>query len=115
VIDGCPFSTDLVVSYKIYEQAKHITEVVLWEGPSQGVWISELSWKELTPSQQKIFIKTAEKARVKQLAPTQKAEQDARKFLKDQGVKFHIFPDEELKKWRDQSPHFFSCINPRLT
>ncbi|MBU2629808.1 MAG: TRAP transporter substrate-binding protein DctP, partial [Proteobacteria bacterium] len=107
VIDGCPFSVDLVVSYKIYELAKHITEVVLWEGPGWGVWISEKAWEKLTPRHRQIFMETAEKARLLEISATQAAEKNARAFLKQNKVTFHAFPEQELAKWQRANPDFF--------
>ena len=107
VIDGCPFSVDLVVSYRIYELAKHITEVVMWEGPSWGVWISEKSWRKLSPPHQRVFLETAEKARKLEIPQTLAAERNARTFLETQGMLFHPFPAEELAKWKEVNPNFF--------
>ncbi|QTA81837.1 TRAP transport system, periplasmic binding protein (DctP-like) [Desulfonema limicola] len=107
VLDACPFSLDLVKTYKIYETAKHITEVVLWEGTGWGIWISEKSWAKLSPEHQKIFADTADKVWAKDMAITAEAEVEARKFLKYQGVEFHEFPPEELAKWQAANPDFF--------
>ncbi|MCP4349422.1 MAG: hypothetical protein GY795_28410 [Desulfobacterales bacterium] len=106
-IDGCPFSVDLVVTYKIYELAKHITEVVMWEGPAWGVWISEKSWQKISPENQKIILETVERAREKELVETSKSEVSSREFLKSKGVKFHQFPPEELAEWEKANPDFF--------
>jgi TRAP-type C4-dicarboxylate transport system substrate-binding protein len=107
VIDGCPFSVDLMVSYKVYELAKHVTEVVMWEGPSWGVWISEKSWQKLPLHHQKVILKTAEKARQMEIPLTHEAERNARSFLKDKGITFHPFQAAELAKWKEVNPDFF--------
>lgn len=73
VIDGCPFSVDLVVSYGVYPVARHITEVVLWEGPGWGVWISRVAWERLTDPQRRIFLDTAESARQREIPHTRTA------------------------------------------
>ncbi len=115
VIDGCPFSVDLIVSYKIYEQAKHITEVVLWEGPSWGTWISEKTWNRLNPDVQKIFMDTAQKARLKEIPATRQAEENPRRFLTKKGIQFHKFDSRELAKWEKASPDFFADLIKKLT
>ncbi len=115
VIDGCPFSVDLMVSYKIYEQAKHVTEVVLWEGPGWGVWISEKTWQVLSPENQAIFIETAEEARQLEIPATHLAEKEARVLLKKKGVTFHLFPQKELAKWQSANPDFFEDLINRLS
>ncbi len=106
VIDGCPFSVDLVISYKLHELARHITNVVIWEGPSWGVWISSSAWDKLSSKHQQIFAETAERARQKELLPTLEAERDAKAFLMYQGVKFHDFPPEDRAEWQTRSPDF---------
>ncbi|MBF0203715.1 MAG: TRAP transporter substrate-binding protein DctP [Desulfamplus sp.] len=115
VIDGCPFSVDLVVSYKIYEIARHITEVVLWEGPAWGIWVSEKTWQKLSPSVRNIFVETAEKARLRDIESTVMAEKKARAFLLDNGVQFHSFPEEELSRWKNENPDFFSDFIRQMT
>ena len=107
VIDGCPFSVDFVVTYKIYEVAKNITEVVMWEGPAWGVFFSENSWKKLSPDHQKIIMDTADRAREMEITKTAEAEVAARKLLVEKGVQFHEFPAEELAKWQAANPDFF--------
>jgi TRAP-type C4-dicarboxylate transport system substrate-binding protein len=108
VIDGCPFSVDFVVTYKIYEVAKHITEVVMWEGPAWGVFFSEKSWKKLSPAHQKIITETADRARELEITKTAEAGVAARKLLLEKGVQFHKFPAEELAKWQAANPDFFA-------
>lgn len=114
VIDGCPFSVDLVVSYKLYEVARNVTEVVMWEGPSWGLWISEAAWSRLTPEERSIFMETAREARKRELPLTRAAEKEARAILKKAGVSFHAFPPGELKKWKANSPDFFADLVDRL-
>ncbi len=114
VIDGLPFSTDLMVSYKIYELARHVTEVVMWQGPSWGIWISEKSWQRLSESHQSALTEAAQKARNRDVPITIKADEQARAFLKNKGVRFHSFPEEELAKWRQANPDFFAVLKMKL-
>ena len=108
VVDGCPFSVDFVVTYKIYEVAKNITEVVMWEGPAWGVFFSKKSWDKLSPAHQQILLDTAERARMREITKTAEAGVAARKVLVEKGVKFHEFPPEELAKWQKANPDFFA-------
>jgi TRAP-type C4-dicarboxylate transport system substrate-binding protein len=108
VIDGCPFSVDLTVTYKIYEVAPHITEVVVWEGPAWGIWVSQKTWRELSREHRRILTDTAERARARELEHTARAEREARKTLKARGVTFHSFPEKDLERWREAAPDFFA-------
>jgi TRAP-type C4-dicarboxylate transport system substrate-binding protein len=106
-LDISPFSSDVIETYKVDELAKHISEVVVWEGSGPGVWISEKIWKTLSPAHQKIMLETAEKARQKEIPLTLEAERLARESLKAKGITFHKFPDEEISAWKNASPDFF--------
>lgn len=108
VIDGCPFSVDFIQTYKIYEVAKYVTEVVMWEGPAWGIWASEKSWNKLSSKNRKIILDVAERARKLELRKTAEAEIAARQFLKSKGVKFAEFPAAELAKWQLANPDFYA-------
>ncbi len=108
IIDGCPFSVDFVITYKIYELAKHITEVVMWEGPGWGLWISEKAWQKLSPQHQQSLFEIAEQARQRELEATAASEKASREFLQTQGVEFHPFPPAELTKWQEANPDFLA-------
>ena len=114
VIDACPFSVDLMKSYELHRLARHVTEVVLWEGPSWGIWISSQAWAKLPPAQRRIFSDTAEHVRRKEIPATLAAERKARIFLKAQGVQFHPFAPVELARWQTASPDFFQDLVARL-
>lgn len=107
VIDGCPFSVDFIQTYKIYEVAKYVTEVVMWEGPAWGVFFSQKSWDKLSAKHQQIIMDVAERARKLELTKTAEAGITARKFLEDKGVKFSAFPAAELAKWQKANPDFY--------
>jgi len=107
VIDACPFSYDLVVSYKLFEVATHISNVVMWEGPGWGVWIGQKAMDKLSVTQRQLFFEIAEKARLKELPESMAAEKQAKEFLKTKGVQFHSFPLKEQEKWKSASPDFF--------
>lgn len=106
VIDGSLFNTDGCVSYKIYEVAKNMTEVVIWQGPAWGCFINENVWQKLSPQNKKIFIETAERARAREIIATKEADIEARKILSDHGMKFHKMPEEDVAKWIESAPDF---------
>lgn len=107
VVDAAPFAVDLVVNYKIFEVAKNVSEITLWEGPSWGVWISESAWAKLTPEQQKIVEEVSIEAMDRDRAAVIAAGEEARRTLAEKGVTFHTFPAEEKAKWRAALPDFF--------
>jgi TRAP-type C4-dicarboxylate transport system substrate-binding protein len=107
VVDVIPFSVDLMQNYKIYEVAKNVVEVTIWDGPTWGVWISDKAWEKLTPEQQKIVMEVGEEAAKRDLEAVRKAAAESRVFLATQGIKFHPFPAPELVKWRAALPNYF--------
>ena len=106
VVDGTLFNTDSAVAYKLYEVAKHITEVVIWQGPAWGTFINEGVWQKLSPGNKKIFLEAAERARAKEIIATEAADIAARKILKAQGVQFHKLPEADVAKWISSAPDF---------
>ncbi|MBW3098316.1 TRAP transporter substrate-binding protein [Pseudohoeflea coraliihabitans] len=108
VVDTAPFAVDLVVNYKIYEVAKHISEITLWEGPSWGVWISSAAWEKLTPEQRTIVEEVSAEAVKRDREAVIAAADEARATLKENGVTFHEFPQAEKDKWRNALPDFFA-------
>jgi len=108
VVDAAPFSVDLVMTYKIFEVAKNISEVTLWLGPSWGVWIGEAAWQKLDAKHQKIIMEVSTEANKRDLEATLAAEQTAREELKKRGVKFHAFAPGDAEKWKASLPDFFA-------
>jgi len=106
VVDGTVLNTDGCVAYKLYEVAKHITEVVIWQGPAWGTFINENVWQKLSSDHQQLFLQTAQKAREKEITMTYNADIQARKVLNENGVQFHQFPEEDLVKWKKAAPDF---------
>ena len=107
-VDCAPFAVDLVINYKIYEVAKHISDITLWLGPSTGIWISQSAWAKLTPAQQDIITKTGLEAAERDRDAVLAAGKAAIGKLKAKGVSFHDFPDAEKAKWRAANPNFFA-------
>ncbi len=107
-VDCIPFSVDLMISYKIYEVAKHIHHITLWEGPTNAVWISSEIWNGFTDEQKKIVQDLSFQAARRDRDQVLAAGEAAVGQLKEQGVQFHDFPAEEAKKWRDANPDFFA-------
>lgn len=106
-VDCIPFSVDLMVNYKMYEVAKNIHEITIWEGPTNGTWISLKSWDKLTAAQQKVMQEVSLEAMRKDRDVTIQAGKDAIVELKAKGVQFHEFPAAEEAKWRALNPDFF--------
>lgn len=108
VVDAAPFSVDLVMTYKIYEAAKNISEITLWLGPSWGVWIGEPAWQKLSEKQQKVMLEVSAEANQRDMVATIAAEKAAREELKKRGVVFHPFAEADRQKWKDSLPDFFA-------
>lgn len=115
IIDACPFSLDLMVSYNLHELAGHVTEVILWEGPSWGIWISEFAWNRLPEDIRTIVSETAKEASLREIAVVLEAEKQARAFLADRGVRFHPFPRADLNAWKAASPDYFDLFINAMT
>ncbi|MEM7224480.1 MAG: C4-dicarboxylate TRAP transporter substrate-binding protein [Pseudomonadota bacterium] len=107
-VDCIPFSVDLVLNYKINEVAKNISDVTIWEGPTNATWISLEAWDKLTPEQQAIIEEVSREAMRRDRDVTLEAGIAARKELAEMGVQFHEFPESEKQKWRDANPDFFA-------
>ena len=107
VVDAAPFAVDLVETYKIFEVAKNVSEVTLWDGPTWGVWMTDKAWAKLTPEQQEIVMEVAEEARDRDLKAVGAAAKTSREVLIEKGVVFHDFPAEDLETWKAKLPAFF--------
>ncbi|MFQ5935955.1 MAG: TRAP transporter substrate-binding protein DctP [Acidiferrobacterales bacterium] len=108
-VDCIPFSVDLMVNYKIYEVAKHVHDITLWEGPTNAVWIARDVWDELLTSQQRRIIQEASfEAAKRDRDQVMSAGKKAVSTLKAKGVKFHNFPEADKKKWKQANPDFFA-------
>ena len=106
-VDCIPFSVDLMVNYKIYEVAKHIHSITLWEGPTNAVWMASKVWDGLTQDQQKIVQEVSFQAAMRDRDQVIAAGGKAIATLKSKGVQFHDFPKSEAKKWKAANPDFF--------
>jgi TRAP-type C4-dicarboxylate transport system substrate-binding protein len=106
-VDCIPFSVDLMVNYKIYEVAKHIHSITLWEGPTNAVWIAAKVWDGMTADQKKIIQEVSFAAARRDRDRVVAAGDKAIVTLKGKGVMFHDFPAAEAKKWKAANPDFF--------
>ena len=106
-VDCIPFSVDLMVNYKIYEVAKHIHSITLWEGPTNAVWISTKAWDGISAKNKKIIQELSFAAARRDRDQVIAAGDKAIATLKGKGVKFHTFPAGEAKKWKAANPDFF--------
>ena len=107
-VDCIPFSVDLMVSYKIFEVAKHVHDVTLWLGPTSGVWMSRGAWDKLTGDEQRIMTEVSQEAAIKDRDLTIAAAKTASDQLKAAGVTFHAFPEADKKAWKAANPDFFA-------
>ena len=107
-VDCIPFSVDLMVDYKIYEVAKHVHDVTLWEGPTNAVWISRPVWDGLTDEQRQIITDLSFEAARKDRDAVIAAGEAAIETLKAEGVEFHEFPAEDKAAWKEANPDFFA-------
>jgi TRAP-type C4-dicarboxylate transport system substrate-binding protein len=106
-VDCIPFSVDLMVNYKIYEVAKHMHEITLWEGPTNAVWMAAKVWNSLTAAQKKIIQEVSFEAAKRDRDQVIAAGDAAIATLKSKGVQFHKFPKAEAAKWKAANPDFF--------
>ncbi len=107
-VDCIPFSVDLMISYKIYEVAKHVHDITLWEGPTNAVWIARGIWDGFTDEQRKIVQDLSFEAARRDRDQVLAAGEAAIDELKAHDVQFHPFPEDEAQKWRDANPDFFA-------
>ena len=106
-VDCIPFSVDLILNYKMYEVAKNVHEITIWEGPTNATWISLHAWDKLTEEQQTIIQEVSLEAMRKDRDATIAAGAAAIGELEAKGVVFHEFPAAEQAKWRELNPDFF--------
>ena len=106
-VDCIPFSVDLMVNYKIYEVAKNVHGITLWEGPTNAVWMASKVWDGLTAEQRKIITEVSFEAARRDRDQVIAAGGKAIAELKSKGVKFHDFPAAEAAKWKAANPDFF--------
>jgi len=109
-VDCIPFSVDLMVNYKIFEVAKHVHSITLWEGPTNAVWIAAKVWDGLTDEQRAIIQEVSFEAARRDRDQVIAAGDAAIATLKGKGVNFHDFPAAEAKKWKAANPDFFGAF-----
>jgi TRAP-type transport system periplasmic protein len=107
-VDCIPFSVDLMVNYKIYEVAKHVHDITLWEGPTNAVWVSRKVWEDMQPAQQKVLQQVSFEAAKRDRDQVIAAGEKAVGTLKAKGVQFHDFPEADKKQWKAANPDFFA-------
>ena len=106
-VDCIPFSIDLILNYKMYEVAKHLHDITIWEGPTNGTWITLSAWNKLTDEQKNIVAEVSIEAMRKDRDVTIEAGIAARTILEEKGLNFHHFPEAEVEKWKSLNPDFF--------
>ncbi|MBT5297283.1 MAG: TRAP transporter substrate-binding protein DctP [Rhodospirillaceae bacterium] len=106
-VDCIPFSVDLMVNYKIYEVAKNIHDITLWEGPTNAVWIGRKIWDAMSPANQKIVQQVSFEAAKRDRDAVVAAGKEAIGTLKGKGVNFRKFPAADKVAWKAANPDFF--------
>jgi TRAP-type C4-dicarboxylate transport system substrate-binding protein len=109
-VDCIPFSVDLMVSYKIFEVAKHVHDITLWLGPTSGVWMSRGVWDGLPAEHRDVVDAVSKEAALKDRDLTIAAAESAVATLKSAGVTFHAFPMADKKAWKAANPDFFAAF-----
>jgi TRAP-type C4-dicarboxylate transport system substrate-binding protein len=109
-VDCIPFSVDLMVSYKIFEVAKHVHDITLWLGPTSGVWMSRSVWDCLPAKHRDAIAAVSTEAALKDRDLTIAAAESAVATLKSAGVTFHAFPTADKKAWKAANPDFFAAF-----
>lgn len=108
VVDGGPLGLDLMVQYKFYEVAKHVTMVKMWQGITAPVYINLGKWNAISPEDQKVMLNLAKEAEKKEIAMLAEVDAELRKTMKEKGVELVELSESELQKWIDASPDLFS-------
>ena len=102
VLDTMMTSSASFVSYRLYEVLKHINaprDYSIWY-MAENLCISEMTWKRLTPDQQKIFMETAEWMHQNWIEKNFKTlvEKLIEAYTKA-GVDIHYMTQEEFNQW----------------
>ncbi|MDD9877580.1 MAG: TRAP transporter substrate-binding protein DctP, partial [Magnetovibrio sp.] len=103
-VDCIPFSVDLMVNYKIYEVAKNIHDVTLWEGPTNAVWIARKVWDKMSPANQKIVQQVSFEAAKRDRDAVVAAGKEAIGRVKAKGVDWRTVPAADKKAWKAATP-----------
>ena len=100
VIDGDILNTNLIRSFKLYEQAKYISDVKLSSHSAVEIIMNLNTWNNLGPEVQKIILQASKEAverHVKESVPKYMAE--TIKAFADAGVTTTSFSKDDLAKW----------------
>lgn len=106
-VDVVPFSYDYIQTYRLDEVADHITTAPVHIAITAPIWISTTAWDRLSSEHQDVMLEVADEARERDYQATLEAGEDARQFLEENGIEFHEFPEEEMKKLRAVVPDYF--------
>lgn len=106
-VDVVPFSYDYIQTYRLHEVADHITTAPVHIAITAPMWISTAAWDRLSSEHQDVMLEVAGEASERDYQATLEAGEEARKFLEENGVEFHDFPEEEMEKLRAVVPDYF--------
>jgi len=105
VVDLDLLSVDLYKTFKIYEQAKHLTQCNFCAVCAYEVIMNIDSYNKLSPEVQKIIDEVADETALHYAEVTNpQFEDDVLQFLKDNGVISHPFDKDDLLKWVNECP-----------
>ena len=114
-VDCVPLPVDLMARWKVYDVAKHVHDITIWQGTKTSVWISRDVWDKLTSEQREVIQELSFVAGRLELDQLNVNSEIAIEELKEHGVQFHDFPAEEAEKWKKANPNFLEMFVQRMT
>lgn len=103
VLDACMTSSSSFESYRLYEQVKYYTSpriTTTWY-MGEPLVISMVTFKKLTPEQQKIVVGVGKELEKFALEEAIKDDTEVTELFKSKGVQVHDLKPEEFKVWLD--------------
>jgi len=101
VLDACMTSSSSFESYRIYEQVKFYTSprvTTTWY-MFEPLAISMITWRRLSPEQQKIFMEVGRELEKFTMEEAAKDDSEVTDLFKSKGVIVHDMTPDELKIW----------------
>ncbi|MGE3246463.1 MAG: TRAP transporter substrate-binding protein DctP [Beijerinckiaceae bacterium] len=105
VYDGYPISYNLSFPYKVYEAAPYFTIVDYAAPAGSGLSMNKTIWDKMPPHAQKIFKDVAEETAMVYLKAGQAATTRFEGIMRKKGLKVHVLPPEERKRWAAAMPN----------
>ena len=96
-----------ILSEKIYEQAKYVSEANFGAGSTWPIVVNyDMFFNEWSEGMRKLFIEVAQEAEQRSVVVAEAEEIESYEALKKLGITFVEFPPEEQKKMEDRVPDF---------